>query len=411
MRRVVLAVAALATACSAAPKPSAQSELHSDSGINGASYEDIVANLAGFAAKYPNLMQEVTYGTSTDGHQLTVFKIQDRSVQVAGKRPAVLISEAIHGNEYLDIADRLPREFIEGSANTSGFKQLLAKGGILYVVPVANPDGYTRGQRENANGVDLNRDYTIQAAHNQGFTQPETRAISTYVANEVQANNLTLEASMEYHCCFGSLIYPWNYDPTRALTGDLASRAQEVGSQVRQLVGYNSGNVRDTLGAGYENGAVGGSDDYYLETYGRRAFSFEGTQGSEYKNLAAHVQMWDFIFQRAVQGYTGGGTATTPPSSDLFLALADGTQSGTVQLEGSAPATSDGLDLCLGSQAQCAAGGPGVHVPATLTSTANGRRIYRAQNLVAAQSGMQVTLVATLNGQPVATRTVSVVGR
>src|SRR5262249_27996056 len=137
-----------------------------------------------------------------------------------------------------------------------------------------NPDGYTAHMRENRAGQDLNRNWVIKGAGNTGFDQPETRALADFIAKEMAGADATLEASMEYHCCIGGLIHPWAYKSERPAS-DVLERHVAVGKMVSELFGYRYGTVREIVG--YD--AVGGSDDYYLETYGRRAFSFEGEGG------------------------------------------------------------------------------------------------------------------------------------
>ena len=58
-----------------------------------------------------------------------VLKVHDKNLMSTfdSKRPAILISEAIHGNEYLHITDRLPFEFLRAGAST--FEHFLAAGG------------------------------------------------------------------------------------------------------------------------------------------------------------------------------------------------------------------------------------------------------------------------------------------
>ena len=236
----------------------------------------------------------VRYGTSVRGQPLTLMRIEDRSVSVEGKRPAALISEGIHGNEYLHLTDRLPEVFLEGAGNT-GYKAFLAKGGVVYLVPILNPDGYDNGRRENASGTDLNRSFPIRGANYPGRTAPETKAIRDYLATELATHSLSLEVSMEYHCCIGALITPWAY--TRSSPSiDVRARANSVIGEMRKALGkeLGAGTVHEVLNYPTVNG---GSDDYYLENYGRRAYSYEGRSGSEPSYFAGHVAWWNEIFK------------------------------------------------------------------------------------------------------------------
>lgn len=271
--------------------PQSYELIHSDSGIQRRPLATIHQEFAQLASSHSDIADWIQYGTSTQGKPLMALRVMNKTWNSGTPRKAVLISEGIHGNEYLHITDRLPFEFLKAPNATPAFTKFIAQGGVIYFVPVLNPDGYSRGQRTNSNGADLNRDFTIQAARNDGFRQPETRAISTFMANETSSLKLILEASMEYHCCIGGLIHPWAWTP-EGLTGEPLARHQTFGASVSDIFGYPYGTVSDILG--YT--AIGGSDDYYLETYGRRAFSFEGQQGREAQRLPEHVMLWEKFF-------------------------------------------------------------------------------------------------------------------
>lgn len=411
MRHPLLLLALSATACSpkGGPADRAYARLHSDSGVEGKSFEGIVADARALAARHLDTTEVVEYGTSAAGRKLTVMKIWDKTLTVTGKRPAILISEAIHGNEYLNITDRLPQELLEGGGANSPFKTFLAKGGILYVVPIMNPDGYAARQRENAHGQDLNRDFAIKAAGNDGFTQPETKAITSYIAKEATETGFSLEASMEYHCCIGGLIHPWAYT-AQPLPKEALERQVEVGKQMQTIFGYRYGTVREIVG--YD--AVGGSDDYYLETYGRRAFSFEGAEGSEFRNLSKHVDMWNFVFGLAA---SSAGTSAEPAkpgtatSNDLFLAVGPASSAENLRLFGATPDTYDGFVVCLDGPVACLdANGKATKIATKEVLAGQGRRVFEATSPLAADK-QTVTLVATKGGKIDAlsvTRTVTI---
>ncbi len=284
-------------------KVEAYERIHGESGIKRRPLATIYKEFADLARAESQRADWIQYGTSGSGKPLMALKVHKKnftSVQVdlignqqakGESRPAILISEGIHGNEYLHITDRLPFEFMSVNQPHTEFERFLGMGGIIYFVPVMNPDGYSAGRRENSAGADLNRDFTIQAAGNTGFRQTETKAISQFIASEVKGQNLRVEVSMEYHCCIGGLIHPWAWT-SEPLTGETLERHREVGEFVSDIFNYRYGTVSDILGYS----AVGGSDDYYLETYGRRAFSFEGSRGIEEQRLKEHVSLWNRIF-------------------------------------------------------------------------------------------------------------------
>ena len=91
----------------------------------------------------PSGRRSVTLGRSVDGRPITAVEIGDFD---APRR--TLVVGCIHGNETagIAVADRLahgppPREL------------------DLWIIPDLNPDGATAGSRDNAHGVDLNRNF------------------------------------------------------------------------------------------------------------------------------------------------------------------------------------------------------------------------------------------------------------
>jgi protein MpaA len=113
---------------------------------------------------------------------LTVAVVISHSVQhrpitlvhVAGTGPRILVVGSMHGNEPAGIA------VVRALARTR-------PGADLWLVPVLNPDGLAAGTRQNAHGVDLNRNFPSLWQHfghpgstyysgPRPFSEPETRA-------------------------------------------------------------------------------------------------------------------------------------------------------------------------------------------------------------------------------------------
>lgn len=84
-----------------------------------------------------------TFGKSVQGRKLTVTTVGDPT---AARR--VLVFGCIHGNECA------------GTKVVNHLKKSKPPAGIQYVlVPTINPDGQRTGRRQNARGVDLNRNF------------------------------------------------------------------------------------------------------------------------------------------------------------------------------------------------------------------------------------------------------------
>lgn len=288
---------ALATVSVARAEP-LNGGIESDSGIYGPKYDQIVGEMQSLAQKFPNLVTVVTIGTTPQGRPMTLLKLEQAGLQGSRQiqRNAVFFSGATHGDEYLGIEDKLARVFLENLDRLHGVSRYLKTGGVIYVLPIANPDGYEARQRENARGKDLNRDFTVKAAGVVGFTQPEMSNVARFIDSELKSKNLRLRLTLDYHCCAGVLLYPWSFKkpvpPVMSEPVDAAHRAVGRLMQNYFTTSYQYGKTPDLLGYS----ATGTSKDYYFETYGSLSFTFEGVYKQEAEKLDLHTQMWDAIF-------------------------------------------------------------------------------------------------------------------
>ena len=90
-------------------------------------------------------------GESVQGRPIVAYRLGDRS----GLR--VVLIATMHGNEAR------PRQILLSLKNGASIS-----GIDLWVVPTYNPDGLAAGNRKNAHGVDLNRNYPYQWAELDG---------------------------------------------------------------------------------------------------------------------------------------------------------------------------------------------------------------------------------------------------
>ncbi len=137
----------------------------------------VVASPASAAdPKRPAVVETRVIGHSVKGRDIVAWRLGDPS-----SKKKVLLLAAMHGDEKGSI--QTLRNLRDGRPIT---------GADIWVVPVVNPDGYARNRRQNAHGVDLNRNFgakwrKIGGATNSGrraFSEPETRAIRD-LANEI----------------------------------------------------------------------------------------------------------------------------------------------------------------------------------------------------------------------------------
>jgi protein MpaA len=119
--------------------------------------------------------QPVVVGHSVKDRAIVAYQRGDRSAPVA------LVVGVIHGSESAGLAviRRLRTMPLPPSVH-------------LWLVPTANPDGLAAGTRQNAHGVDLNRNWPVAWVHNgapwdgyysgpRPMSEPENRAMRAFI--------------------------------------------------------------------------------------------------------------------------------------------------------------------------------------------------------------------------------------
>jgi len=162
-----------------------------------------------------------TLGRSVEGRAIPACALGP------ARAPALLLVAGIHGNELL--GPTLAVTFAEALADAATAARLY--GARLWLVPVANPDGYARtwardgrgplaALRTNARGVDLNRNFPIPAGGRRSpwpgagtnrigaatyrgprpLSEPESRALADL------ADSIRPVAALSLHSFMGTLI-------------------------------------------------------------------------------------------------------------------------------------------------------------------------------------------------------------
>lgn len=160
-----------------------------------------------------------TIGESVEGRPIRAVRIGNPPPQLED-RVDILFVGSQHGNEPAGRESLLG--IIQDLGNQSGFVESLFAGLSVIIVPSANPDGFNAMQRNNANGIDLNRDWL-------SLSQPEARAISTLMGQcrprmvidqHESRNNIKPESDIE----FRGAHHPNAYDGLNELSLELRDR-------------------------------------------------------------------------------------------------------------------------------------------------------------------------------------------
>lgn len=175
-------------------------------------YESLMAQ---FESAFPGLCDLDTLLTLNSGRRILVLKISDNPDTDEGE-PEFFYSSSMHGDEttgyilLMHLADYLLQNYGTNAEATD-----LINNMEIFICPLANPDGtyyggnstVTGARRNNANNVDLNRNYPDpqNGPHPDGNAwQPETVAFMNFAAQR------HLTAGANYHGGAEVVNYPWD---------------------------------------------------------------------------------------------------------------------------------------------------------------------------------------------------------
>jgi hypothetical protein len=327
--------------------------------------------LQGIASSYPSIARYFTWGSSIQGRTIHGLVISD-NVQVDEAEPQVRYSSSMHGDEItgmvltIDLAYWLVEHY-----GQAGYEDVtdLVDNYELYLIPAYNPDGTFLGQRYNANGVDLNRNFDEPAGTHTILEQENVLFINWM-------NQRDIVLSLNYHG--GALVmnYPWDYTYTRA-PDDEALQLVSLEYSTRNLPMYNG-----AFSQGITNGA-----DWYVITGSLQDWCYDQTDcvdvtcevsNTKWPSGSSLPGYWDdnrdamIAYARASRwGLTGTITAadTGDPipgaiitvqgidkpvhsfaHGDYYKLLHDGTFTVTVEAEGYVTQTQTGVACAWGTE-------------------------------------------------------------
>lgn len=168
---------------------------------------EIQAEFAAWQTAYPNLFHYESIGNSVQGRPLWVAKVSD-NVNTDEAEIEVKYISTMHGNEPVGTENcmRFINELLTQYASDAELNDLMTNY-EMWFLPLMNPDGNTLGQRWNANGVDLNRDFPDRIQDSVNTTAG--RAIETaHVMNWSAQHNFVLSAN--FHTGAVVTNYPWD---------------------------------------------------------------------------------------------------------------------------------------------------------------------------------------------------------
>ncbi|XP_031743069.1 carboxypeptidase SOL1 isoform X3 [Cucumis sativus] len=169
--------------------------------------KDLEEAIKAFGKKCSQISRIYSIGDSVQGFPLWVMEISDKPGQEEAK-PAFKYIGNVHGDEpvgrelLLQFANWICDNYLKDPLAT-----LIVENVHLHILPSMNPDGFSLRRRNNANNVDLNRDFPDQffvINDDEYDRQPETKAIMKWM----RERHFTASASLHG----GALVanYPWD---------------------------------------------------------------------------------------------------------------------------------------------------------------------------------------------------------
>lgn len=179
---------------------------------------ELASLLKSYAKYYENITRLYSIGKSTRGNDLLVLEISDNpGIHEAGEPEMKLVGN-IHGNEVVGRELLLYLvDYLLTNYKTNEAIRDLVDSVRLHIAPSINPDGYedasegdcngVRG-RENANGVDLNRNFPDQFYHQEEHHQKNRQLETVSVMNWTKSYPFVLSAALHG----GSLVVNYPFD-------------------------------------------------------------------------------------------------------------------------------------------------------------------------------------------------------
>lgn len=180
-------------------------------------YEAIVTQLTDLANTYPDICQLKTIGTTISGNTIYALRIS-KDVSQEDFEPEIRLVGAHHGNEAIgaELCLYWTRDLLQ-NYGTDEDATYIVDHYELWSQPVVNPDGYIATTRGNANGYDLNRNYSymwnqdLGSSGPEAFSELETQAVRDYAIWDGPTDTNTFVASLTYHSGATCCNTVWNY--------------------------------------------------------------------------------------------------------------------------------------------------------------------------------------------------------
>ena len=255
---------------------------------------------AQLAADHPDITKLVTIGQTVQGEDIVALKVsRDAGRLRDGRRPATLYLGAQHAREWItpEMVRRLAHHVVDGYSIDPAITELVDTT-ELWLVPVANPDGYDytftpgnrlwrKNLRDNdgdgritANdGVDLNRNFPTKWGYDDEgsspvagsdiyrgsgpASEPETKAVDRLMAR------VGFEFLVNYHAASEEVLYGTSWQVATPTPDDAVYETLVGDAAAPAVPGYDQGLTADFYTAN------GNTDEHAHTAYGTLGLTVE----------------------------------------------------------------------------------------------------------------------------------------
>ncbi|XP_011871567.1 PREDICTED: carboxypeptidase D-like [Vollenhovia emeryi] len=283
---------------------------------NYVAMEDYLKKLS---ASYPNITRLYSIGSSVQGRQLYVMEVTKNPGVHSPEKPEVKYVGNMHGNEVVgrEMLLLLLRYLCENYGTDKRVTRLVETV-RLHVLPSMNPDGYEVSQqgdaywakgRENANGVDLNRNFPDYYESNElnRHQEPETKAVMDWIAR------IPFVLSANLHG--GALVanYPYDDGPPDSRPDNVANPSPD--NDVFRMLALTYSNAHPRMHLGQPCPPI--LNDVYGKTVLEERFPEGITNGAAWYSVSGGMQDYNYVHSNDFEITLEIGCTKYPNASDL----------------------------------------------------------------------------------------------
>lgn len=247
--------------------------------------------LKDLSGNYPSLTRLYSVGKSVENRDLWVLEISNTPGKHVPGKPEMKYIANMHGNEVVgrEMLLLLAKLLLENYGSKNERITSLINNTRIHIMPSMNPDGYEMAVknpiygRENAHGVDLNRNFPDQYGTNSynRVQEPETKAVMEW--------SLSIPFVLSANLHGGSLVANYPFDDT----------AKDFAGQNDQATMFNPTQEDDLfkfLARTYSNAHTTMRNGFPCPAFANEKFPGGITNGAEWYSVTGGMQDWSYVY-------------------------------------------------------------------------------------------------------------------